>query len=357
MATAQITVTLSDEEKAELKGEDGLDSTVPGPRGYSAYEVAVLNGFVGTEQEWLASLKGEPGKPGTGGTTSGILLDSFPGNDDEKLTAALSYAAAQSRIPAVYFPERVVTLTRPQTPFSGMKLIGPNPGGPMNLELSGGKFVNHKVAYSGLTPLFTNTGTLYDVYVAGLAFQGNLQQQFWRSTGNLYACKFHNLTFYGFKHVFGSSAEKSLFTYTKFTGSWQVLGFPRTMQFHWGGSDNDMWTDGDINVGVTNTQAPGEFMFWFDGMGKTNVGSLYATAGNNPGIRISGNNEGSPLNFLGMRLEGYHSGNPATTLLQIDSGNVHFGQTWFAYGRQVTVNPNARVSYSQCSFSEVPLQG
>lgn len=28
-------------------------------RGYSAYEVAVQNGFEGTEQEWLESLKGQ----------------------------------------------------------------------------------------------------------------------------------------------------------------------------------------------------------------------------------------------------------------------------------------------------------
>ena len=30
-------------------------------RGYSAYEVAVQNGFKGTEEEWLASLKGRDG--------------------------------------------------------------------------------------------------------------------------------------------------------------------------------------------------------------------------------------------------------------------------------------------------------
>ena len=35
-----------------VKGKDGDD-------GKSAYEVAVDNGFVGTEAEWLASLKGE----------------------------------------------------------------------------------------------------------------------------------------------------------------------------------------------------------------------------------------------------------------------------------------------------------
>ena len=30
-------------------------------RGYSAYEIAVKNGFEGTEEEWLESLKGAPG--------------------------------------------------------------------------------------------------------------------------------------------------------------------------------------------------------------------------------------------------------------------------------------------------------
>lgn len=38
---------------------------IVGSRGYSAYEVAVQNGFVGTEEEWLESLKGETGEPGT----------------------------------------------------------------------------------------------------------------------------------------------------------------------------------------------------------------------------------------------------------------------------------------------------
>ena len=37
------------------------------PRGKSAYEVAVENGFSGTETEWLASLKGEPGAAGADG--------------------------------------------------------------------------------------------------------------------------------------------------------------------------------------------------------------------------------------------------------------------------------------------------
>ena len=50
--------------------EDGSAAASVGedlPRGKSAYEVAVENGFNGTETEWLASLKGEPGAPGAPG--------------------------------------------------------------------------------------------------------------------------------------------------------------------------------------------------------------------------------------------------------------------------------------------------
>ncbi len=48
-------------------GEDGEDSVVPGPEGDSAYDVAVANGFVGTEADWLLSLKGDPGDDGVAG--------------------------------------------------------------------------------------------------------------------------------------------------------------------------------------------------------------------------------------------------------------------------------------------------
>lgn len=38
--------------------------------GDSAYQLAVNNGFTGTEKEWLSSLKGDPGTPGTDGKTA-----------------------------------------------------------------------------------------------------------------------------------------------------------------------------------------------------------------------------------------------------------------------------------------------
>lgn len=45
-------------------GEKG-DKGDPGAAGKSAYEIAVDNGFIGTETEWLESLKGSDGNDGT----------------------------------------------------------------------------------------------------------------------------------------------------------------------------------------------------------------------------------------------------------------------------------------------------
>lgn len=53
------------EIKVEQTGTTGRD-------GFSAYEIAVLNGFVGTQQEWLESLKGEEGQKGDDGNAATV---------------------------------------------------------------------------------------------------------------------------------------------------------------------------------------------------------------------------------------------------------------------------------------------
>ncbi|MCD6435372.1 MAG: hypothetical protein J7L15_03210, partial [Clostridiales bacterium] len=55
-------------------GADGADSTVPGPEGVSAYEEAVINGFVGNENAWLTSLIGADGSDGSDGSDASIIF-------------------------------------------------------------------------------------------------------------------------------------------------------------------------------------------------------------------------------------------------------------------------------------------
>lgn len=59
-----------------------------GPRGYSAYEIAVQNGFVGTEEEWLESLKGEDGKDGEDGSDADVTA--------QNIANALGYTPADA---------------------------------------------------------------------------------------------------------------------------------------------------------------------------------------------------------------------------------------------------------------------
>ena len=71
LAVAKVALMLKGriEEVADSMPSNGIDGQngQDGANGLSAYEIAVNNGFVGTEQEWLLSLKGADGANGERG--------------------------------------------------------------------------------------------------------------------------------------------------------------------------------------------------------------------------------------------------------------------------------------------------
>lgn len=77
-------------------GRDGKD----GRDGKSAYQVAVDNGFIGTESEWLALLKGDAGDKGDKGDVGGQGIpgrngsDGINGKDGADGKGAYQYAVA-----------------------------------------------------------------------------------------------------------------------------------------------------------------------------------------------------------------------------------------------------------------------
>ena len=73
-------ISIENELKGKISTEDDLEvkwDSATGPRGYSAYEVAVKNGYRDSEENWLKSLKGEQGKAFT--------YDDFTSEQLEKL--------------------------------------------------------------------------------------------------------------------------------------------------------------------------------------------------------------------------------------------------------------------------------
>ena len=83
-------------------GADGSDGA-PGADGASAYEIAVANGFVGTEAAWLTSLKGEKGDKGDTGApgTSGTSHTHSPAAALPNLTGNPSSQVLRDRVNAL----------------------------------------------------------------------------------------------------------------------------------------------------------------------------------------------------------------------------------------------------------------
>ena len=74
--------SLTQEQKDSLKGQNGLNGNdgQDGQNGLSAYELAVNNGFEGSELEWLESLKGTDGQDAESAIFDFDTLDTFQKN-------------------------------------------------------------------------------------------------------------------------------------------------------------------------------------------------------------------------------------------------------------------------------------
>jgi len=274
-----------------------------------------------------------------------VLLDQFAGTtDDDKLTAALQYAAAQTYIPTILLGGRSYTFAKTQPTFSGMKLSGPPQVGWQNNEISSGKFNTQRVTLNvgnGANSWLVGSSTNYDGYIGNLSFlAGNGSAQFFHhplSAGTAYCWGWHSLDFLGFRSVFGAPTDKAAITCSTASGSWNILG-GTDVQINIGGSDNDFWTDGSCNIGPSGSgNAGGKYLVVFDGLSKTNVGGLYITA--DAGWRalhiIGTPSYGPHLTLNGLRLEGRNAGDPSYgSLVKVDGGATLFRDTWIGYAMQ-----------------------
>lgn len=308
------------------------DPTLP-VAGSTNWDTVLNSAILDTSRRADQALAAATGQPGV------VRMSTFAGaSDAAKTQAAFSYAAAQTNIP--WLQQDVPLWNTGSTTFNmftGLKVLGyGHPVGPKNLEISSGKPVAGKWTTScgnGAASLFQATATTYDVTFSGVAFQasGSSSQAF-RSTVNMYACEFNDLTFYGFKHAFGSAAEKFLTTQCRFTGHWQVLSQWDT-QFHIGGSDNDFWKSGYINIGGGGAvNGAGKYLIDLDATGKTNCGWIYATCNNGwRGLLVrSGGSNGVQLD--GGAYEGMNSGTPCDgNVIRIDGGMATVRDVWVAY--------------------------
>ena len=269
-----------------------------------------------------------------------ILLDSYAGTDDQKLTAAL--AAAQSSNPRrpIRLAARSHTFSLTRTTFSGLRLLGPNTGW-QNPEIGGtnGALAQCTVTLNcgtGASSWLVGTATTYDVTVAGICFKSsNGATQFYHhpySAGTSYATRLDTLTFFGFKHVLGTPADPFSATLNTWAGDWTVVGVLDT-QFSLRGSDN-WFAPSSMNYGWPGANG-GKYLMRFSNVGKSSVKNLYLTArGGSRAVLVEGPaNHVGGLNFSDCVFEGQNAGDPAMgALVVVKGGGVSFTNTRLNYG-------------------------
>lgn len=161
------------EQLLALKGENGID-------GKSAYQLAVEKGFVGTEAEWVASLKGETGPIGPQGEigpqglkgetgATGPQGIQGPKGDNYQITEA-DYAAIAGMVSV---PSKTSELTNDSNFITEVKLNGEsvvNEDGSIDLQLGSldttlGETITCNKAIGGISAgtTFTEDTTIADI--------------------------------------------------------------------------------------------------------------------------------------------------------------------------------------------------
>lgn len=264
--------------------------------------------------------------------TSGyVMLDSFTGTDDEKLTAALNYIGQQSsKLPLLFSPRPHRFTVAGRKLFSGARIDFGAPDGLNTLEISGTVPYWIEVACPG--PWWDTTGQdLHSITLSNLAAHYTNGAYFFRNnygTGGTapYPITFHHMSHFGGAGGFGTSAEKCTFTQASFTGLWSTQGFTDT-PYHLGGADMRLWLDSNHNI--ESQQVGSKPVVWCDYLSNTTFGPLYVTTPKGwRGILVTGSvgtTKGCALTFMsGGVSEGHNQDSlPAYgTLLRVQGGSV-----------------------------------
>jgi hypothetical protein len=277
----------------------------------------------------------------------GNPLDGFAGADDDaKLSAAMSYSAAQTYKSPILFDNRLHVFNNGNiTPFDGMSFLGTVMQG--DSELTSTK--RNTVQLNMGTPWLNNAGTIRGVCISGLSFQGSQSNRltvFWQCTGNAQVCLLRDLSFTGFLGVLGTAATAWVNTGTVLDGYWDTNGSYGT-PYHFAGSDSEFWLNGGHLIDspvtggsdfATHQPADGTPEIFFDSQSNTVVGPMYITAegvwravlikANNsvasnstgdlkfmPGARFEGRNPAQPSHGSLITIQNWAAGNagPAVT--------------------------------------------
>ncbi|WP_329520495.1 hypothetical protein [Spirillospora sp. NBC_01491] len=290
---------------------------LPTPGGSADTWGATLNSAFGATTERLALHE----------ATYGVPLDAFDGTDDQRLQAAMAYASAQTRPPAIVLSTRTHSFTGgPYEMYNGLRLVGSLGNVEREFSATGPQCV---VTVGGSALLSVPSGGVKNVFVSGIQFRAANGTVNWLTpTTNLDSgpiiqdATFQDLAWVGFATVMHARHLRVRIDRTYTNNSTDT-------PFKLAGSDNYYWQNGGY---LSSTQlAASKFYVWFTHMSRSQFGPLYITPEKATGIRIDGSYGG--FVFSGTLLDS--TGRSATTACQgaailVTGGKgLVFDKLWF----------------------------
>lgn len=267
----------------------------------------------------------------------GIPLDRFAGStDDAKLAAAMTYAKAQTRPPAILLANRAYTFNGgPYALYNGFRLLGSLGWGAREFASTGPECT---ATIGGTAFLNVPSGGVQNIWISGIQFRGSSGSVNWLTpvtdlaNGPLITDgTFLDLAWVGFASVMQARHLRVRIDRTYCNES-------TVTPFQLAGSDNYYWQNGGY---LSSTHlAASQYYLYFTHMSRSQVGPLYITPQVATGVRIDGSY--GDLVFSGTLFDS--TGRNATTACQgaavlITGGKgMTFSRCWFFNN---AVNPSS----------------
>jgi hypothetical protein len=267
------------------------------------------------------------------GLRTGVPCASFAGTTaDARLTAALSYASAETNAPPLQL-EAGGSYALSRTMFNGLCVFGSMVPRAFNAEISGSR-AEFDMNFTGSGVWWNQTtGTIYNVAIGGFSVSSTGGLGTFMNCSDMRESVFWDTQTINFKYTWGTPTSPAVMTDCKASGSFTVnagSGTPVSL------ISSDSNFDWKINIGAGGTDGLGKPLMLLR-CGKTTFGAMYFTA------RLGWyalNLQGDEISFVGNtfapggRFEGQNRTTPSDGALIIcEGGGWNFsGQQNINYG-------------------------
>jgi hypothetical protein len=295
---------------------------------------------------------------------SAVALDSFAGaNDDAKLAAAASYAAAQTYkgIAIALDQNRSYTFTQQLAAYDGLAIVGatrrPVDQARASLPIPNKVILNIAGGTGGGGWIVPPNGNCFGMHLASLSFDGNSTSRVidLNTSGVLWNAIFRDISTQNLAGFIGTSSNGQPCDFVCMDGYWNINNV-RDIGIAIQGSDNFLNFNG-MNLDSPTSLLPATgWLARFQALSKTFVSGIYVTAEQHSAFDITGSNQ--RMNIRDCTIEGRNAGAPCYgALIRVTSSDVTLRDCWTSFAMSGGSNGRTDLGVIHINSGNVLIDG